>query len=173
MFIRLGYKINNIHNYLRFRKDNSLKFLVKRLPDKITPNQITLFRLVITLIWLPFAILHPSFWQIILFFIIYFFDLLDGAVARIKNKVTYFGEHFDLWADYVNHIILVILIMQLTFYKLVSLNFFIAWDLILSMVIVLEYFSKKQTLTKLRFLVNFCVRVSLWVMLIYEIAIMY
>lgn len=173
MFVNLGYKINNIHNYLRFKKDDSLKFLVKRLPDKITPNQITLFRFIISLIWLPLAILYPSFWQIILFFIIYFFDLLDGAVARIKNKVTYFGEHFDLWADYLNHIVLVILIMQLTLYKFVSLGFFIIWDLILSIVIVLEYFLKKRGLTKIRFFVNFCVRVSLWIVLIYEISIIY
>lgn len=69
------------------------------LPERITPNQITKFRL----ISVPFValLLALDFYTLgtILFLFAAFSDALDGALARTKRKITTWGTLYDPIAD--------------------------------------------------------------------------
>lgn len=168
MLIKIGHQLYQIHEKLKILKDNAFKFLVEALPCWVMPNHVTLFRSVIVLAWLPFAIFRPAWWQISIFFLIGFFDLLDGAVARLKNQMTYFGKYFDILSDRFNHVALWVVILGLTNYQLTTLKFFIAWELIVSLYLIIEYFAKSNKLVYIRTLGQFCIRTTLWISLIYE-----
>lgn len=69
------------------------------LPKKITPNQITLFRILAT----PFVfllILNGNY-KVggFIFLAVAFTDALDGSLARTRNMVTKFGMMLDPLAD--------------------------------------------------------------------------
>lgn len=69
------------------------------IPDWITPNHITLFRMVAT----PFtiALLYDRHYAlgIPVFLLVAFTDALDGALARTRGKITPWGMMFDPLAD--------------------------------------------------------------------------
>lgn len=69
------------------------------IPRWITPNHITLFRIIAT----PFTVLllydkHYAF-GVPMFFFVAFTDALDGALARTRNMITPWGMMFDPLAD--------------------------------------------------------------------------
>lgn len=173
MLIRLGYQLYQLHDKLKSGKDRIFRPLVNILPQWLSPNHITFFRFVITLIWLPFALIRPSFAQIIIFFIVYFLDLLDGALARFKNQITYFGKHFDLFSDQINHIAFFVTLFSLTNYQLITLKFFIGWEMLTALFVVIAYFLKNSKLDYIRTVSQFCVRISLCLILIYEVVRIY
>jgi len=173
MLKRIGDQCSQINDKFKFGKDRIFKPLVNVLPRQLLPNHITLFRFVIALIWLPFALLRPTPAQIIIFFVVYFFDLLDGALARLRNRVTYFGEHFDIFSDQINHIALFVTISGLTHYQFTALKFLVGWESLLTLFIVVKYFLKISQLDYIRSIGQFCVRTILCLILIYEIASVY
>ncbi len=173
MLINLGYQLCQIHEKLKIGKDNVFIPLVKILPRWVTPNYVTLFRFIVVLIWLPFALLKPSLEQVALFFILYFFDLLDGAIARFKNQITYLGKYFDAFSDRINHIALWIVIFALTDYQFMVIRFFVGWEILVAIFIVVEYFLKSNKLRHVRTLAQFCVKIGLWSILIYEVVQVY
>lgn len=69
------------------------------IPEWITPNHITLFRMLAT----PFtvALLYDRHYAlgIPVFLIVAFSDALDGAMARTRSKITQWGMMFDPFAD--------------------------------------------------------------------------
>lgn len=69
------------------------------IPQWMTPNQITLFRVFAT----PFVfllILYGSYKVgIIAFLLVAFTDAIDGSLARTRNKISNFGKLFDPLAD--------------------------------------------------------------------------
>jgi CDP-diacylglycerol--glycerol-3-phosphate 3-phosphatidyltransferase len=77
------------------------------LPGFVTPNFITVTRLLLV----PFGVYtlfknggDDSSWQIISWFIFFFLglsDILDGNLARSRNKITEFGTFLDPVADKV------------------------------------------------------------------------
>lgn len=72
---------------------------VRLVPQWITPNYITMFRMVLTpfIIWLLFL---GDYHLGIPFFILgAFSDVLDGSVARIRKQITPWGIFFDPVAD--------------------------------------------------------------------------
>ena len=84
-----------LHPHDRFLEKTILRFL----PAAVTPNKLTITRIVLT----PcvfFLILHgfyrSGFW---LFIFAAFTDALDGSMARTKNMITGFGKLFDPLAD--------------------------------------------------------------------------
>ena len=78
-----------------------------RLPGYVTPNFITVTRLLLV----PCGVYtlfknggDDSTWQIISWFIFFFLglsDILDGNLARSRNKITEFGKFLDPVADKV------------------------------------------------------------------------
>jgi len=72
---------------------------VPLVPRWITPNHITMFRMVLTpfVIWLLF--LGDYRLGIPLFILGAFSDVLDGSVARIRKQITPWGIFFDPVAD--------------------------------------------------------------------------
>lgn len=173
MLINLGHQLYQIHDKLRLGKDRVFKPLVKLLPRRVSPNQVTLFRFIIVLILLPFALFRPAPAQIIIYFIVYFFDLLDGALARFKNQITYFGKYFDGLSDGFNHIALWIVVLGIINYQIITVKFFIAWEIFIILFIIIEYFLRNHKLAYVRTLLQFSVKIILWTILIYEIILIY
>lgn len=91
-------------NYLRADTILPTDRLIARLvlwmiPRWITPNHITLFRIIAT----PFTVLllydkHYAF-GVPMFLFVAFTDAVDGALARTRNMITPWGMMFDPLAD--------------------------------------------------------------------------
>lgn len=173
MFAKIGHQLYQIHEKLKKGKDKAFVPLVRILPQWVLPNHVTLFRLIIVLVWLPFALFRPTLGQVAIFFIVGFFDLLDGAMARFKNQITYFGKYFDIISDRINHVALWVVVLGLTNHQFIILKFFIIWELAVSLYLVIEYFVKNSKFVHFRVLCQFCVRTTLWIGLIYELAQIY
>ncbi|MCX6778804.1 MAG: CDP-alcohol phosphatidyltransferase family protein [Candidatus Magasanikbacteria bacterium] len=75
------------------------KTFLKLLPRSVTPNQITIFRLIVTplVFWITYQ--ENYILGIIAFLLVAFTDALDGSLARTQNKITKFGILFDPLAD--------------------------------------------------------------------------
>jgi CDP-diacylglycerol--glycerol-3-phosphate 3-phosphatidyltransferase len=73
--------------------------VLKLFPEKITPNQITIFRF-LTVPFVAFFLSVGDYkWAFVLFVISAFSDALDGALARTSNRVTEWGTMYDPLAD--------------------------------------------------------------------------
>lgn len=169
MILNLGYKLSEAHDKLRFGKDKKFILLVNILPKWLLPNHITIIRSIGVLIWLPFAIFHPSFAQVFIFIAVYFLDLLDGAVARLRNQVTYFGGLFDHLSDKFNNIAVLIILFSVTGYRFAIIEFFIWWDIATSFLLAIECFSGNKKISYFRVPFEFVVKIILWLVLIYTI----
>lgn len=68
-----------------------------------TPNKLTVFRMVITPVFLAFymisAVKYNMLWALIVFLIASVTDAIDGRLARKYNQVTVFGKLADPVAD--------------------------------------------------------------------------
>ena len=86
---------DHIHLHDRFIERVFLWFL----PYPVTPNKVTLFRILMT----PVVLLLVGFAHyklgVLLFLIVAFTDAMDGAMARTRGQVTKFGMLFDPLAD--------------------------------------------------------------------------
>lgn len=173
MLAKLGEKLCQIHEKLKLGKDKLFVPLVKILPSFVSANQITLFRLIVLLIWLPFAVLKPAPIQIAIFFIVGFFDLYDGAVARFKNQISYFGKYFDTFTDRINRVPLFFVLLAVFNYQIITFKLFIVWDLFTALFLIVEYFLRNKKVIYIRTLAQFCARFSLWTVLIYEVIQVY
>ena len=73
----------------------------------LSPNQWTLFTLVPTFIALYFLVKESFLFAGVFFIVSSFFDLIDGAVARVDGKVSKMGAYLDTIIDrYVEGIII-------------------------------------------------------------------
>jgi len=102
-----GGEIKNFIDWLtseviRKNKDQLLVLLVKRIPDYITPNLLSYFRLFFTNILLYLLLRNsPTIlgWGIIIYLFCKILDLLDGSLARYRNQQTTIGEILDPLID--------------------------------------------------------------------------
>jgi len=69
------------------------------IPVFITPNQITLFRMIATPAVLALLILEQYSVGVPLFLAVASTDAIDGAMARTRNMITEWGKMFDPLAD--------------------------------------------------------------------------
>ncbi len=95
ILLNITVKLNPVYRYLNF-----------------TPNILTTFSLVITLVGLyiytkNYIILGP-----ILYFIGYYFDCADGNYARKYNMQTTFGDYYDHIADVFKIVVLIYIIYK-------------------------------------------------------------
>jgi len=87
-----------------YRKPNfidkilAITFL-RLIPRSVTPNHLTLLRLILIPFVFSFLLLGSYVWGTILFIIAAFSDALDGSRARTTNHITLWGTLFDPIAD--------------------------------------------------------------------------
>jgi archaetidylinositol phosphate synthase len=73
----------------------------------LSPNQWTLLGLLLTLITFYFLIENEFFIASIIFAFTAFIDIIDGAVAKVNNRVSVLGTYLDTITDrYVEFIII-------------------------------------------------------------------
>lgn len=75
------------------------KTFLKLIPSSVTPNQITVWRFVLTPIvgWLFYKEIYD--WGLVLFLFTMLTDALDGALARTTDQITEVGKIIDPLAD--------------------------------------------------------------------------
>lgn len=173
MILALGQKLNKKLCSLRSFKDKLFFRFAHWIPDNISPNQITAFRLAVVLAWLPFAFFSPHWTQVFIFLLVFLLDLLDGAVARLKNRETYLGTKLDPFSDRLNHITLYIVVYQLLPQPLKILYFFVACESFFVIFLIVEYFSRRESLLYSRLSLQFIIKIILWLALLLEIYLVY
>lgn len=105
---------------------------------KITPNAITLFRILIGILTIyNFNFSCNYFYPITGTAIFYWFDCLDGHLARSTNQVTVLGDYLDHYADicffisllasmfikkYTNKLIICIIIICISYLSFIHLG---------------------------------------------------
>lgn len=75
------------------------RWIIRFFPKSITPNKLTLLRVILTPIVFYLVESELFFWGVALFLFAAFTDALDGSMARVENKITQFGMLFDPLAD--------------------------------------------------------------------------
>lgn len=83
-----------------FVHDHIMRYtLVPLIPRFITPNMVTMFRIVMT----PFVLWFLSIGQydigVPLFLFVAFTDAIDGSLARLRHQITEWGAFYDPLAD--------------------------------------------------------------------------
>jgi CDP-diacylglycerol--glycerol-3-phosphate 3-phosphatidyltransferase len=73
--------------------------VLRLLPPSVTPNRITLFRVLITPIVFLLVLFDRYHIGIAAFLLAAVTDMLDGSLARTRNQITNFGKLFDPLAD--------------------------------------------------------------------------
>lgn len=84
-----------VHIHDRFLE----RVLIRFLPINITPNKITLLRILLTPIVYFFVLYYHYKIGFFLFLCVAFTDAVDGSMARTRNQITKFGMLFDPLAD--------------------------------------------------------------------------
>lgn len=84
------------------------------LPHAVTPNHITIFRMIATPVVLLFLFFEQWEIGIPLFILTAFTDALDGSTARIRNQITEWGTFYDPVADkmFIGSVVLLIVIQH-------------------------------------------------------------
>ena len=73
--------------------------LISPYMSNISPNAITSMGVIFDIIGFYLCFINKFVFGILFFFIGYFFDCLDGYVARQYDKVTVFGDYYDHLSD--------------------------------------------------------------------------
>jgi len=129
--------LKSFFDRLHHEKDRFLFiFIAKYWPRFITPNQLTVTRIVISVLLVFFMANIERFRPFILpvFLIGALTDLLDGAVARCLKQITRFGEIVDPLADRL-------LILPVAFFLLM-----VSHQILLFLILISEIFNSLITL---------------------------
>lgn len=98
-----------------FEYDNPIDNLCIWLSDIIqpylynigfTPNGITTLSLITCFVSVYYLYHGYYITSAILFFVAYYFDCLDGHMARSYDMVTDFGDYYDHFGDMIKHLVL-------------------------------------------------------------------
>lgn len=85
-----------------FPHDHVLRYtIIPFIPCFITPNMVTMFRIVMTPVVLWFLYTNQFQVGVPLFLFVAFTDAIDGTLARLRNQVTEWGTFYDPLADKV------------------------------------------------------------------------
>lgn len=79
-------------------------YVMKRLvlpciPDFVQPNHITVIRFLLIPVVLWLLVEEVYVWALPIFMFTAFTDLVDGSIARVRNRITPWGIFFDPIAD--------------------------------------------------------------------------
>jgi CDP-diacylglycerol---glycerol-3-phosphate 3-phosphatidyltransferase len=85
-----------------FPHDYLMRYTVLYLvPNFVTPNMVTMFRIVCTPVVLWFLYVEQYAIGVPLFMFVAFTDALDGSLARVRKQITDWGTFYDPFADKV------------------------------------------------------------------------
>ncbi|MFH1098942.1 MAG: CDP-alcohol phosphatidyltransferase family protein [Candidatus Uhrbacteria bacterium] len=73
--------------------------LLRLIPQRVTPNQVTVFRFATTPVVLYLLLIGEYGWGLLAFLIVAATDVVDGALARTRGQVTDWGKLYDPFAD--------------------------------------------------------------------------
>ncbi|MBI4433304.1 CDP-alcohol phosphatidyltransferase family protein [Candidatus Uhrbacteria bacterium] len=73
--------------------------LLRCIPYRITPNQVTMVRFFTTPIVLYLLLVEEYHWGLLAFLLVALTDAIDGALARTRNQITDWGKLYDPLAD--------------------------------------------------------------------------
>ena len=73
--------------------------VLRAIPHRVTPNQVTVFRFVTTPIVLYLLLIGWYGWGLFAFLAVAATDVIDGALARTRGQVTDWGKLYDPLAD--------------------------------------------------------------------------
>jgi CDP-diacylglycerol--glycerol-3-phosphate 3-phosphatidyltransferase len=115
------------------------------------PNPITIIRILLSIILIYIVFKGVSLWTVaIIFAIAAFTDFLDGFLARKLDMVTNFGRKWDIIADRILMIsIIITLILYLVFnnsltsQKLMFMLLIMSREIISSPFLIISFFMKK------------------------------
>lgn len=113
---------------------------VPLVPRFVTPNSITVFRMIMIPFILYFLFMNDYKVGVPLFLIAAFTDALDGSVARLRNQITEWGTFYDPFADKL----LVASVIVLVVMKNMNPIFGILILCIDTMILIGGYIRKKQ-----------------------------
>jgi CDP-diacylglycerol---glycerol-3-phosphate 3-phosphatidyltransferase len=83
-----------------FPHDRVMRYtVVPLIPKSVTPNMVTVFRIVMTPAVLWFLYTEQYAIGVPLFLFISFTDAIDGSLARLRHQVTDWGAFYDPLAD--------------------------------------------------------------------------
>lgn len=102
--------------------DNFIYYFIEKVAPLFytlgfTPNMITTLGNICTIISIYFFIKQQYYYSALFFFLSYFFDCLDGYVARSYNMTSQFGDFYDHISDMIKILSFLILFIT-TNYKL-------------------------------------------------------
>jgi CDP-diacylglycerol--glycerol-3-phosphate 3-phosphatidyltransferase len=96
-----------------FPHDRLLRYTVVPLvPSFITPNMVTVLRILLTPVVLWYLALEQFAVGVPLFWFVAFTDALDGSLARLRNQVTAWGTFYDPLADklFIGSVVLLVVV---------------------------------------------------------------
>ncbi|MBU0661411.1 CDP-alcohol phosphatidyltransferase family protein [Patescibacteria group bacterium] len=73
--------------------------VLRFLPESVTPNQLTMVRFLGIPVVVYLLISQQYVFGSIIFLLVAFTDVMDGSLARTRDKITKFGMLFDPLAD--------------------------------------------------------------------------
>lgn len=85
--------------HLQIVDDLLSRTVLRLIPHAVSPNSVTIVRLISVPVVI-FLLLEQNYaWGAIVFALSAFTDALDGAMARTRNQITYWGKVADPLAD--------------------------------------------------------------------------
>lgn len=102
-----------------FPHDHILRYtVVPLIPRFITPNQVTLFRMLVTPIVLVLLALEEFALGVPFFLFVAFTDALDGSLARLRHQITPWGTFYDPLADklLIGSVVLLVVVKYINLY---------------------------------------------------------
>lgn len=110
------------------------------VPSFVTPNMLTMLRIVLTPVVLWFLYLGNFEMGTPLFLFVAFTDALDGSLARLRNQITEWGTFYDPIADkiFIGSIVLLVVVQHL------NVIFGLLIVLMEAIVVIMGYLRKRS-----------------------------
>ncbi len=106
-----------------FPHDYLLRPLVRMIPDRVMPNHLTIFRMMLTPVVLWFLYKEWYSVGVPLFLFTAITDAVDGSMARWRHQISAWGTFFDPIADklLIGSVVLLIVIRHVNSYLALAL----------------------------------------------------
>jgi CDP-diacylglycerol--glycerol-3-phosphate 3-phosphatidyltransferase len=112
------------------------KIFLRFIPSSVTPNQITVVRLILVPVVYVLLLQHLFILALIVFAIAALTDLLDGAMARTRNQITDLGKVIDPIADKL----LIIVVLLHIGWRLLIIKVFVIYIIFEMFAVLIGYF---------------------------------